>query len=321
LEGDTDSMKNSITHIIIIVVAIILTSILGAKLYKQQEMLFPGKDAMRAVPIAGLHKFTADVSWMLFVNYLGSISGVNEKNVDEVTNRLEKLIRLDPNQPKYYENGAMFLSNEDAPKTLEILQKGTHNPNLKNNSVIPFNAGFIFMHNLDPPDYVQAANYFNTSLNRPVDSEYSISTNAKQCYFRCLALKDAIGKKIDFRIAMVEVLYKEIESDRNNENSENCYSAEQPDIKEKLLNALRNAKIESENYTPTKNALQRIKEISTKVFANDHICDKCMQQYGPGQNYCSHCGNKLVPWGVCPKCGAVIGCAKFCPKCGTKAEE
>ena len=316
-------MKNTITHVIIIVVAIIITSILGTKLYHQQEALFPGKDAMRAVPIAGLHKFSADVSWMLFVNYLGSISGVNEKNVDEVIHRLEKLIRLDPNQPKYYESGAMFLSNEDAPKALEILQKATNNPNLQNNSVIPFNAGFIAMRNLETPNYLQAANFFSISLQRPDNSEFSISTNARSCYLRCLAQKYAMDKKMDIRIAMVETLYKEMEYGKDDGDNEpdqyNC--SELPEIKGRLLKAMQNAKIENSDYTPTKQALERIHEISTKVFADCHLCDKCMRPYGPGQNYCSHCGNKLIPWGVCQKCGAVIGDVAYCPKCGTKAEE
>ena len=130
--------KSTIIHVVVMVVAVIAASLLASKLTADQKALLPEKATMSKMPVGGFHKFMADVEWMLFINYMGSQSTVDETNIDEVTRRLERLIALDPNLDKLYQDGVSSISVADPEKTVELLKRACENHHLKNNAEIPF---------------------------------------------------------------------------------------------------------------------------------------------------------------------------------------
>lgn len=303
-------MKHTIIHIVVLVLSLLIGTGLSAYLNQRHNELLPEKYAMRAIPLGGLHKFAADVEWMLFVNYMGSIGEVNEKNADEVTRRLERLISLDPNLERLYRDGVTFLAFADPEKTIEMLKKACENPHLAHSAEIPFYVGFFMTRNLKEPDYNEAAKYFMLAARRRCAGDDSILANcAMRRFLYCKAKALAQKNKIDERLAMAEVLYK-LTVRRHDEVN--------PRFQGMLLEALRDVRTPDAEYTPTKAALDRAREIARKVFADSHFCENCLNQFGPGQKFCTSCGKKVSCYGVCKTqgCSTVVENLKFCPNCG-----
>lgn len=96
-------MKRNVTHVLIIIVAVIAGWLLGINLHQKQLDLSPTRTSLSRLPLGGFHKFLSDVEWMFFVNYLGSLNTVNDENVGQVVKRLERLMSYDPNLPKIYQ--------------------------------------------------------------------------------------------------------------------------------------------------------------------------------------------------------------------------
>ena len=113
--------KGTIIHVVVMVVAVIAGTMLAIKLNNDQRALIPEKAELAAIPVGGFHKFAADVEWMLFVNYMGSLSTVDESNVEDVIGRLERLIALDPNLDKLYKDGVSSIAIQDPEKSIELL--------------------------------------------------------------------------------------------------------------------------------------------------------------------------------------------------------
>ena len=107
--------KGTIIHVVVMVVAVIAGTMLAIKLNNDQRALIPEKAELAAIPVGGFHKFAADVEWMLFVNYMGSLSTVDESNVEDVIGRLERLIALDPNLDKLYKDGVSSIAIHTYP--------------------------------------------------------------------------------------------------------------------------------------------------------------------------------------------------------------
>ena len=126
--------KGTIIHVVVMVVAVIAGTMLAIKLNNDQRALIPEKAELAAIPVGGFHKFAADVEWMLFVNYMGSLSTVDESNVEDVIGRLERLIALDPNLDKLYKDGVSSIAIQDPEKSIELLKKAC---NLKSASATP----------------------------------------------------------------------------------------------------------------------------------------------------------------------------------------
>ena len=158
--------KSTLIHVVVMVVAVIAASLLASKLTADQRALLPEKATMSKMPVGGFHKFMADVEWMLFINYMGSQSTVDETNIDEVTRRLERLIALDPNLDKLYQDGVSSISVADPEKTVELLKRACENYHLRNNAEIPFYTGFVMVQYLKPANYKDALDYFKMAMQR-----------------------------------------------------------------------------------------------------------------------------------------------------------
>lgn len=312
--------KSMFIHVVVMIVALVAASLLSCKLYKSQREIQPERAKITTMPVGGLHKFAADVEWMLFINYMGSQSTVDESNEDEVIRRLEKLISLDPNLAKVYQEGVSFLSVANPEKTVEMLQEACENPQLKNNATIPFYTGFVMVQFMKPEkaedvleNHETAAKYFKMATERS-EGPAEMRPQYWSYYFRAKAKTLAAEKKIDERLALAEVLYDEYRKERRGNAGEGS-----ADLKNRLFQALRAVKAPSEDYTPSKAAVDRATEMSEKIFGDNHLCGNCLAEHAAGDNFCSSCGTKVQVWGQCGKCTKAIGNAAYCPHCGTQA--
>ncbi len=309
-------MKN-IVHVLIIVVAVVAGWLLGKNLHDKQIELSPTRTSLTRLPLGGFHKFLSDVEWMLFVNYLGSLNTVNNENVDKVVARLERLMSYDPNLPKIYQEGAAMISIADPGKTVEILDKACDNPNLKNNSQIPFYAGFVLVQHMDPPQHAKAVKYFKMAIERSGGKDQG-NAYYTSYYYRAKAKEFADGK-MDDRLALLNVLYKEWnEATLNTRSDAPAAEYNSQDLKDRLLQAVRNAKNPSDDYKPTDEAIKLADEVTQKVFSDAHLCHNCTAAFNPGVKFCSSCGTAVKEYGVCPYCSKVHTGARFCPEKGNK---
>lgn len=166
--------KDTLIRVVVMVVALLAASYLANILTPMQKEISIEKGELTKAPIAGLHKIMADVAWMRFINVAGGMDTIDTKNVDKISAMLEKIIAYDPNFEEMYQSGVLCMSNADPKKAIEFLKKACDNEYLKNNSKLPFNAGFLLSRTIvdqnDPnnilskPDYTQAAKYFRMAM-------------------------------------------------------------------------------------------------------------------------------------------------------------
>jgi hypothetical protein len=92
--------KSLIVHILIMVIAAAAGSFIASTLLMDQNRLSSARIKVGQKSACGFNKFIADVQWMLFINYCGSIDSIKKDNVNEVYTRLASIIRNDPDFEK-----------------------------------------------------------------------------------------------------------------------------------------------------------------------------------------------------------------------------
>lgn len=311
--------KSLLIHIVLMAVAVAAGSSLATYLSTQQMEITKEKKDLANSPIAGFHKFAADVEWMFFINYLGSLKTVDNTNLNEVTKRLQRIISYDPNFEKVYQDGVLSMSVADPEMTVKILKQACDNDYLKTNWQIPFYAGFVMTHHAKAPDHAEAANFFQMALQRAGDKPESYIVNS---YIRAKAKTLNIKEE---KLAILKVLYDEWKKERDTKKDVSATNGETgaaisgsaiPDLLGRLLKTAQEAK-NSDDPKPSENLLKFIDQIRSEVLTGQHLCGNCLTPSSPGEKFCSSCGNKIELWGICPKCGAVLkNGAGFCGACG-----
>lgn len=304
--------KAVLTHIVIFVVAVICGAYLAKYLNEEQLRIMPSyKLVAKAPAMGGFQKFASDVEWMLFINYLGSLSTVDQDNIAEVAKRLDKILAYDPNFEKAYQVGVLSMSNADPAKAIEFLEKACDDTNdqFKSNWQLPFYAGFIISHSeqfkTDEAMLNRAVDFYKKAIKRSSKPEHYVVNS----YIRAKARVDKDTKNPNLR--ELNVLITEW---RNNKNGRDFETSFIPDINRKIIKAAQDAK---ENAPDDQEVIKAIGEIMKEVFSDQHICYKCLYMYGPGEKFCCSCGSNVDVYGTC-KCGSVLKGA-FCSNCGTKA--
>ncbi len=315
--------KSLLTHIALMVVAIVVGYYLTVNLTERQEKITPEKKDLSKAPIAGFQKFAADVKWMFFINYLGSLKTVDDQNLPEVTKRLEEIIAYDPNFESAYKDGVLSMSVADPAKTVEILNKACQNDYLKNNWQIPFYAGFVISHHAKQPDHKEAAKFYLMAIQRAGDKPEAYLINS---YLRAKAAAKGQGK--DEKLTMLEVLYDEWKNQAHARrdigeagapigSGDISTGSGIPDLTDRLLKAAQEIK---NAESPTPEMLSLVEEIRGKVLAGQHLCIKCLTPFAAGDKFCSKCGADVKVYGTCAQCGAVVK-GDFCSACGAKAKK
>lgn len=313
-------MKQSqIIHIVIIVVTVILGSYLASYLQKKQLKIAPSKKLVSKSPMGGFHKFASDVEWMRFINYCGSQKSVDSKNIEEHIRRLEKIISLDPNFEKSYSVGVQMLAIQAPDKAVALLSKACKNEKLKKNWKIPFYAGFILTHHYPDDSRInEAVEFYEQAVRRAGQPEkYLVNallrTKAKAEYQKN---KD---KYANMDHVMLNTLYKEWKKSRTEMDSMGAGSAGGgglgqtiPDLTDRMLEIVQKVK---KNTKDNPQVTELITQVRKDVLASKHLCNKCLTPYGPGDKFCSKCGNQVTVFGICPKCSHILK-GEFCSNCG-----
>lgn len=318
--------KDTVVRALIMIVSLAAASWLALFLTPMQNEITLEKKSLTHAPVAGLHKFLADVAWMRFVNYAGGLATIDTTNVEKVSAMLKKIIAYDPNFLESYQSGILCISNADPKLAVKILSEACSNDYLKHNAQIPFYAGFILSRTivdqnnpdkiLSHPDYAAATRFFRMAIQRSSQPEPYIISN----YIRSKA-KTRGG---DEYYAMLAVLYDEwkMAHARKGEFVETDF-CRIPDIQARLLRAAREAKHpvdeDGRPAKPSKAALELIAKVQKEVFADNHLCTNCITPTKPGHKFCTVCGLQIPVWGICSQCHHVLpGQVKFCPDCGKK---
>lgn len=330
--------KQLFIHIAVMLASLAVASALAPGLQKLQKKINPDRDELSGGPFAGNHKVISDWEWMRFINYLGQQQVVDETNVKEVTERLERLVGLDPKFERLYLDGLSSIQHADPKKTVEILEKACKLDYLKNNWKIPFYTGFIYSRDtydihdqngapLLAADHAKAAEFFRMAIERSgPNAENHLVNN----YIRELAKAEAVGTAPDREYyAKLKILYREWKKtkvmdsmpDRRNENGTII-----PNLPERLLKAIQDAKnpmdVYDQRFEPSKEVLDLIAVIRKEVLFDRNLCSECLHAVAPGNRFCTHCGHRLeIVRGICTKCGTTLkDGAKFCPECGTPVQ-
>ena len=326
--------KSTVIHLLVMICSLALSSYLAKVLTKEQARIAKSRSELAKTPIGGFNKFMSDIQWMLFVNYCGSLKGIDDGNVDDVYNRLNAIIRNDPDFTKAYKVGGLMLSVRAPVKSAEILVRGAMNPNLSDDWQIPYYAGYVLMQNVKDSDsldvlkpYVKdvplqrlliADKLFRIAAKRP-GGEPAISSYIRN---RSNILKKRGRWKGNIKIVNDDHAYlcvcfdewKNI-STRDSGMGGNM-SLLVNDISERLLTAIKDAKASAPN---NKIIARTIKMVVTSALSDMHLCPECLTPYPPGAKYCSECGYKVKIYGVCSKCGHVV-IGEYCSECGAKQE-
>jgi len=258
---------------------------------------------------------------MLFINYMGGLKSVDQDNVKDVIQRLEKILGYDPSFEKAYQVGVLSLTNEAPDKAVEILDKACRNDELKNNWQLPFYAGFILTHAYNFIKETgtavelrerkiqrakKAVKFFEMAIKRSSKPEQYVINS----YIRAQA--KAMNPDND-KMAALEVLFNEWNKQQGNREMEMSII---PDLNQKIIKAAQELK---ENFPDDQKAKVLIDGVIKKVFKDQHICQKCLFAYAPGDKFCLKCGEKVEVYGICPKCNSVLK-GQFCSSCGCNAK-
>ncbi len=329
--------KSLIVHILVMVIAAAAGSFIASTLLIDQNKLSSARIKVGQKPACGFNKFIADVQWMLFINYCGSIDSIKDENVNEVYTRLASIIRNDPDFEKAYEIGALMISIKSSDKAVELLKIGCDNPRLSTNWKIPFLAGFILTHNVDKKDLPEltkklktdAEGFFEIAAKRssPTPEPHIISSLMRAKAAKLGKTWKAKGSKDSIQIvndkhALLCAWINEVNSYKGKSPNDDMASGSivqnsTKDMTQKILGIAANLKNE---HPDDQNIAKTINELKTTLLKGQNFCGKCLTVYAAGDKYCYSCGQKVIVYGACDKCGAVKK-GNHCSACGEPKDE
>ncbi len=320
--------KSLVVHVLVIVVSVGVSFWLGSDLLERHGGIAKSRSELTKAPMGGFNKFASDVHWMLFINYCGSVNSVTDDNVDEMYNRLNTILRNDPDFEKAYKIGAMMLSVQAPVRAAELLVRGATNPNLSSSWELPYLAGYVLANYVRDEDD-------KDRLRKAEDMLHLAVQRGNQRHVVSLLLRikarriEQRGKPHDgVDIANDEhaylcALYDEWRSSSAGEPHPgilygNFGSSGQvvSDMEGRILEAARNAK---DSAPDNKDVRKTVETVMGKVLANHHLCTSCLSRYNPGDKFCSHCGSDVAVYGACKKCNAILS-GRFCSVCGEDSQ-
>ena len=175
---------------IVCIVSIIGSHLLATHLRSTQRTISQSRSLVAKVPLAGFHKFAADVYWMLFLQYAGA-NPINKTNVGEFEDRINQIIELDPNFMRIYHEGALMLAPVDQKRALKLLDRGIDHPYIGQNWRLPMLAGQLIMRRqwdsyysdqeMDPEEVKRAKHYYELAMKAPGRQGTAINSYIRVC--------------------------------------------------------------------------------------------------------------------------------------------
>jgi hypothetical protein len=347
-------MKKSFVIKIIILIAAVLLNIQTIKsLHAEQAKINTDRQTMSQLPLASFHKFWADIKWMLFIQYMGSIDLTTDKNSETMYNDVVDIVSLDPSFYKVYEISSHMLSSRTPDLAINILEKGQAGQKTKKDPRLFTLAGNIrynetfFNKEVNKLEKIRAAiEYFKQALKLPNASPILTKTYIKiKARFRVekskQAIKDATPEDIkagnmkEANIMIAELnewfMYiNELSAMEGMENIEGMEGMEgidpmtMTDQKTKdtmltLIQMIRN----DVSTRDDKEGKKLSQQLLQSMFKGIHICGSCYKTYSAGHKFCTACQKSVHIFGVChnANCRQIHSNGKFCEFCGTPTKK
>jgi len=326
--------KSLVIHILVILISAAAGSMIAKTLSDDyQNKLSPNRSIKPASrTMCGFNKFVADVQWMLFINYCGSIDSIKDQNVDEVYNRLAAILRNDPDFQKAYEIGALMISIKKSDKAVELLKQGTDNPRLSTNWKIPFLAGFVMNHNVPKEKLAELIKgikadsqwFFETAAKRSSPPEPHVISSLMRAKAEKLMNKtwrpgiSVVNEKHALLCAWIDEATASTKIKAGAEEASfSVVQSSTKDMNQKLLQLAAQLK---KLYPDNQNVLNTITYMKTSCMKGQSACEACLATYGAGDKFCSSCGSPVAVYGICEKCG-VVKRGAHCSACGYPPKE
>lgn len=302
----------------VVTVAVVVAGGLAGILRQKEMQIASTRGAVSTMPIAGFHKFAADIHWMLFIQYGGS-HDVTPETASEFHRRIMRIIRLDPDFGRAYYIGVLMLGPVAPELALEIADLGLDNPRVRNNWRLPMLAGQLLMNReknkyyknqpMDQKKVRQAMSYFEQAMKCP-----GAGGIALRSYVRAKAATKNDRRPLE--IKEIEAWYDYWKERRH---AMDLYdfrgrSVEDGagDVSEILLTQMRVALRRFPN-DPAVQAL--VASIVREAFPDLRMDPVALMPYQPGDRFSPHSGVKVEVYGVCTECGTVLK-GRFCHQCG-----
>lgn len=316
-------MKKLVLHIIVMAIAIVLGSFMANSLFDKQGKTAVTREQLSQTPLGGFQKFAADIEWMLFINYCGSIDSVTTENAPIIYNKLMTILSHDPDFEQAYHIGGMMLSVCAPDDAVKILIRGCENPRLKESSKLPFLAGYVLTHTITNKDerLTEAEKYLEMAVRRskPYAEPYMI--NALMRVRARIIQKQGEREGITIVNDKHALLYAWFDEWKKTYRRIDYDYDEALSAVENLPEAILEAAQAAKKTDPdNENILKTIEIVQEKVLRGQHLCKSCLTIYSPGDKFCSVCGKPVEVFGICPKCETVFK-EKFCSNCGCSSGE
>lgn len=310
-------MKRSlVTHLVVMIVAVLVGAHLAGILNGSRGKIATSQALLSKSPLGGCHKFAADVQWMLFINYCGSIDAINEENAPEVYRRLMAILKNNPDFEKAYEVGGLMLSVAAPKEAIEIFEMGIQNPRLKQNWQIPFLAGYVMVHHMKgaDQDMTKAERFYREAVLRASPPEPHVLSSLSRVQAQKL-LKVGSDQGITLvnqKQAVLHSLLADWKSRQHEATMGSFGGYYSEDVTGKILQAIQEAREEAPADENVRKSIELAKNTALK---GTHLCDHCFAAYGPGDKCCSACGTNVEVYGACSACGTLLK-GRYCPQCG-----
>ena len=344
-------MKKSFVIKIIILIAAVLLNIQTIKsLHVEQAKINSDRQTMSQLPLASFHKFWADIKWMLFIQYMGSIDLTTDKNSETMHNDVIEIVSLDPSFYKVYEISSNMLSSRTPDLAINILEKGHAGQKTKKDARLFTLAGNIrynetfFNKKVNKLEKIRAAiEYFKQALKLSNASPILTKTYIKiKARFRVENSKHAIknatpeeinsGNMKEDNIMIAELnewfMYinelSAMEGVENMQDMQGIDPMSMTDQKTKntmlsLIQMIRN----DVSTRDDKKGKKLSQQLLQSMFKGIHICGGCYKQYSAGHKFCTACQKSVHIFGVChnANCRQIHSNGKFCEFCGTPTKK
>ncbi len=341
----------SIISIAVALAALVLSMLAGRNVDQQRSQLVANQAQMQRVylPRFGMDKYLADLRWVMLVQQMGQVKGgkITPEAGAYFADALEAITDMDPEFEKAYTMGAMLISSAVPIRAVKLLEKGvaqSRNPSWR----YYFNLGFVAQRQLPnagvPEEECQAKSL----------AAYEAACKLGDCpghverAWMYQATRGAGSDPVKVLLAQKDFVLK-VHTDSFSDDSDSLTGGTNefgPDsgttagrlsawlagrsrsLSHDLLarHLLETDAAKRQSIEADLKAVRAVyDQIRTLGLANaDHACKHCLSAFGPGEFYCSSCGQEVKAYGYCRTCHAangklVLPHGAYCHVCGTKA--
>lgn len=314
--------KSTIIKVLIFLLAVGLNVKTIRSIHAEQAAVNTDRARVSKMPMASFHKFWADVKWMLYIQYMGSIDLTTEKNSKDLFEEAKSILDLDPGFYKVYEISALMLSAKTPDYAVELLERGQKTQQNKDDWRLYQLAGNIrhqetfFNKKANRLKKIsEAIGFYRLALTKP-----GVMPVLEKTYIKIKAQeKYEQDKNTNLLVAELQewdkyINEKALSPGYGMEGEGDMMLSVDEDTKANILSLIQRIKREVPEDITGKGTSQKLLK---SIFQDIKTCGNCYVKYEAGDNFCTNCSNPVKPYGICPnvECGKVHRGGKFCQHC------